>query len=427
MPVARRAISVRRPRIYYGWWIVLAYLLLNVYWSGTLAVGLTVFFAPIRTSFGWSAALLAAIFSIENLAASLLAPVVGVVFDRRGPRGLMLAASALAGIGLVLLSRAGSLPDFTAAFTLLSLGFAIWSAGTGPAIAALWFARRRGLAMGIIVSGSSLGGVMVPLWSAVVSDAGWRTAVLLAGAGLLALSLPLCVLLRHRPEQYGLAPDGAAPQLDRLGQHTRATGASFAGAVRAWQFWALAATATAAAMGVAATSVHILPSLRDAHVAEATAVAAVTAISLLGIPGRLGAGWLGDRMGAELLLLMTFGLEGAGLVLLATVGGHAAALGPAVLLFGVGSAAVFLVPALVLVRWFGTRAFGRIQGLLLLLTGLGRAAGPTIAGAIRDAGHGYAPAYLLFAALAFLACLPVLLLRGRDASPEGRLRAPRAR
>ena len=417
MRVAGLDVSVRKPRVYYGWWIVVAYLLINVYWSGTLAIGLTVFFAPIRATFGWSAALLAAIFSIESLAASLLAPVVGIIFDRHGPRGLMLAASAFAGAGLLLLSRAGSLLTFTAAFSLLSLGFAVWSSGTGPAIAALWFVRRRATAMGVVVSGSSLGGIMVPLWSVVVSDAGWRTAVVFAGAALLVISLPLCLLLRHRPEQYGLAPDGARLGGETAGKSGQPLGTDFRGAIRTWQFWVLAATATAAAMGGAATNVHILPSLREAHVAEATSVAAVTAISLLGIPGRLGAGWLGDRVRVVILLVATFALQGAGLLLLAAIGAHAYALTPAVLLFGAGSANVYLVPSLVLVRFFGTRAFGRIQGILLLLTGLGRVAGPIIAGAIRDAGHGYPPAYLLFATLSLLACLPVLRLLRREGIP----------
>lgn len=410
MRVAGIAVGARRPRIYYGWWIILAYLVMNTYWSGTLAIGLTVFFAPIRASFGWSAALLAAIFSIENLASSLLAPLVGIIFDRHGPRELMLAASALAGAGLLLLSRAGSLLTFTAAFSLLSLGFAIWSSGTGPAIAALWFARRRGIAMGIVVSGSSLGGVMVPFWSAAVDYAGWRASVIIAGVALLVISLPLCLLLRHRPEQYGLAPDGAPPAAERVLDTPQLPASVFRGAMRARRFWIVAATATAAAMGGAATNVHILPSLREAHVAEATAVAAVTAISLLGIPARLGAGWLGDRVRVVILLLATFALQATGLLLLAAMDRQAYAIAPAVLLFGVGSANVYLVPSLVLVRFFGTRAFGRIQGILLLLTGLGRVAGPIIAGAIRDAGRSYSPAYLLFAVLSLLACLPVLHL-----------------
>src|SRR5881275_2494328 len=86
-----------RGRIFYGWWIVAAFAVLNVYWAGTLVSGLTVFFTPIRQSFGWSAALLALIFSGTNVLTGLLAPLVGAWHDRPGARTRMLIASLLSG------------------------------------------------------------------------------------------------------------------------------------------------------------------------------------------------------------------------------------------------------------------------------------------------------------------------------------------
>lgn len=131
-------------RLYYGWWIVAAWVVLNIYWAGTLNYGLTAFFTPVRQSFGWSAALLALIFSLGNVLNGLFSPLTGAWFDRAGSRPLMLVASLCSGVGLLALSRTSSLPALVAAFTLVSAGYGIWS-GTGLATIGLWFSRRRGL------------------------------------------------------------------------------------------------------------------------------------------------------------------------------------------------------------------------------------------------------------------------------------------
>src|SRR5207245_7267695 len=96
--------------VYYGWWIVAAWVVLNVYWAGTLFYGLTVYFTPVRQSFGWSAALMASIFSLTSVITGLLSPLTGAWFDRSGPRLLMVAACGCAAAGLLALSRAASLP-----------------------------------------------------------------------------------------------------------------------------------------------------------------------------------------------------------------------------------------------------------------------------------------------------------------------------
>src|SRR5690242_1378800 len=108
---------------YYGWWIVAAWVVLNIYWAGTLLYGLTVFFTPVRLFFGWSAALTASIFVVPNLLSGLLAPIVGAWFDRSGPRPLMLLASVCGAAGLLALARAQSLASFLAAFVVVSVGY----------------------------------------------------------------------------------------------------------------------------------------------------------------------------------------------------------------------------------------------------------------------------------------------------------------
>lgn len=405
-----RTLALRQ--VYYGWWIVAGFAAINVYWYGLLAAGLTVFFTPIRHSFGWSAALLAAIFSLLNVGSGVCAPLVGLVFDRYGPRGLMFAAAAFGGGGLILVSQARSLPAFVGAFLLVAVGFGIWASGTGPAAAGLWFERHRGLASGIIIGSSGLGGLLVPVWQALVDALGWRTTLAISGLLLWVVSFPAAALLRHRPEQMGLLPDGALP-----GEHWAATvhrpaapEAGFARAMRSWQFWTLCCACTLLLMGVTGATLLLLQRLHDeAHLPADRAVAAATIVTLLSLIGKPGCGWLADRFSPIALAAIMAALQAIGLLALGTAPEKMLLLVVFVLTFGLANDNPRLMASLILMRYYGLRAFGRIQGVLYVTLLAGRVAGPVIAGALHDAGHGYASAFLLYAAVSF-ATLPLFFI-----------------
>jgi len=407
-----RTLAIRQ--VYYGWWIVAGFVVINIYWYGLLVAGLTIFFTPIRQSFGWSAALLAAIFSLLNVGSGICAPLVGIIFDRYGPRGLMLAATALAGSGLILASQTRGLATFVAAFLLVAIGFGIWASGTGPAAAGLWFERRRGLAIGVIIGGAGAGGLLVPLWQALLDMLGWRTTLVIAGLALWAVSFPASALLRHRPEQMGLLPDGTPTdeRRERHGQRTEADEAGFARAMGSWQFWLLCLACTLLLAGGTGATLLLLQRLRDeAHVPAGRAVIAVSLTTLLSLVGKPGCGWLADRFGPIRLAVATAALQGVGLLALATAPERLVLLIIFVLAFGLANDNPRLMASLILMQYFGLRAFGRIQGVLYFTMLAGRVAGPVVAGALHDAGHGYASAFLLYTVLAFAAVPLFLALR----------------
>lgn len=422
--------------VFYGWWIVFAFVVLNVYWAGTLIYGLTVFFTPVRHTFGWSAALLAFIFSLTNVLTGVVAPLVGAWFDRSGPRRMLFIASWCSGIGLLALSRTNSLTGFLAAWILVSIGYGIWASGTGPAAAALWFERRRGLAIGLILGGGSVGGFLVPIWKPVVDAAGWRTAFAIAGVALLAISLPVCLLLRHRPEELGLRPLGAGeqagvgdPGLRWKRQRRRRVAPTPAGsgglrtALRSRRFWAIAIASLGVQAGTQATLLLMLPRLKDAGLADSIAVTAVTAVTVLGAGGRLGCGWLADSFDPVLLAIASFALQAAGLLAFALAPASVPLLVVFVLAFGLGAGNIRVLAVMLFAREFDPAALGRIQGVLFLLLQPGLVLGPVIAGALYDRGFGYAPSFTGMAIIALAMCLPMATLlpgglrRAAEAAP----------
>jgi predicted MFS family arabinose efflux permease len=400
-------------RVYYGWWIVLGFVVLNVYWFGTLGVGLTVLFTPIRHTFGWSAALLAGVLSLGSVATGLCAPLVGIIFDRSGPRGILLLATACAALGMVLVARATGLASFVAPFVLVAIGLGIWASGTGPAAAGLWFDRRRGLAMGIIIGGSSIGGLLVPVWKLLVDAAGWRVTLVVAAVALCVVSVPCCLIMRHRPSDLGLLPDGdAAKEGNRSEGVALVTGdATLFDALASWQFWLLSLAAALLIAGSSAATLLMLPRLQDARLNSGVAVTAITLVTLLGALGKPGCGWLADRLDAERLAALSAALQTVGLLAFALAPEQLPLLALFVLAFGLGQDNARIMLALICTRYFGLRAFGRIQGVLYLTLVVGRVGGPVLAGRLHDAGHGYGSGFLIFAALSLLAVPALLALR----------------
>jgi sugar phosphate permease len=346
---------------------------------------------------------------------------------------MLFIASWCSGLGLLALSRTNSLAGFLAAWLLISIGYGIWASGTGPAAAALWFERRRGLAIGLILGGGSIGGFLVPIWKPVVDTAGWRTAFAIAGVALLAISLPACTLLRHRPEELGLRPLSAG-EAQADGSHSRrrrsragkpapkpAGSGGLRTALHSRRFWAIAVASCGAQAGSQAALLLMLPRLKDAGLEDSIAVAAVTVVNVLGAGGRLGCGWLADSFDPVVLAIVSFAMQAAGLLAFALAPASLPVLVVFMLAFGLGAGNIRVLAVMLFAREFSPAAIGRIQGVLFLLLQPGLVLGPVVAGALYDHGYGYAPSFTGMAAITLAMCLPMAVLL-----PQGQRRAAEA-
>ncbi len=164
----------KKRKIFYGWWIVLASSVLNAINGGTFVYGFTVFFNPIRQTFGWSAAVTSIAFTLRGLETGALDPIVGVLVDRVGPRKLMLPGWALVGLGFFLLSRINSLWGFYASFLIISMGFSLGSFVVMNTIVANWFHKKRSRALTVLYIGFGVSGILVPFVALSISQFGWR-------------------------------------------------------------------------------------------------------------------------------------------------------------------------------------------------------------------------------------------------------------
>ncbi len=200
--------SKRKPiRIFYGWWIVAASFFVAVS-VGVIFYGFTALFEPIVDDLGWSYTQISLASSLRGLEMGLFAPLTGILVDRWGPRRLIFSGVAINAGGLILLSRATSLGMFYGAFALITIGASACAMTVLMVAVANWFRRKIGIASGIAMCGFGFSGLLVPVIVRLIEVYEWRMALTILALGMLVVALPLSLLFRHKPEQYGLFPDG---------------------------------------------------------------------------------------------------------------------------------------------------------------------------------------------------------------------------
>jgi OFA family oxalate/formate antiporter-like MFS transporter len=166
----------KRPKVFYGWYIVGACLLITLYTHGIISFGFTAVFEPIADEFGWSYASISLAASLRGLEIGLMAHLMGILVDRWAPRRLIFGGGILICGGLLLLSRVSSLPMFYGAFLLIAIGMSTCTGTVFMTTVIHWFRKKAGAAVGILASGNGLGGLMVPMLTRLIDALHWRTA-----------------------------------------------------------------------------------------------------------------------------------------------------------------------------------------------------------------------------------------------------------
>ncbi len=196
-------------KVFRGWWIVLTCALITSYGAGTFHYGFGVFVHPLVSEMAWSMALVSGAFSLYRLESGAMAPLAGFLVDRVGPKALVMIGAGLMGTGYICLSQVHNALFFYLSLLILSVGFGFSTANIiGSSLISKWFIRKRGKAIGLYFSLSELAGFIVPIMSFFVIRYGWRATLLVLGPVTWLVVIPLATVLRRKPEEQGLLPDG---------------------------------------------------------------------------------------------------------------------------------------------------------------------------------------------------------------------------
>ena len=406
----------RKKGIFYGWWVVLATSTLHFWVAGTFFYGLTAFFNPIAQHFRWSYAATSLAASFRSIEGGVAAPLVGLLTDRLGPRKLFLVGITLTGLGFIWFSRINSLWSFYLIYIFLSIGSSACLPIPGYTVVANWFVKRRGSALGLLATGSGAGGFLVLLITVLIAKYDWRTTLVILGIATWIIGIPLSLVLRHKPEQYGLLPDGDASTRGEAkvttpngAEGTSGNDSEFGTweAVKTRSFWLVTLAMTCAWAAQNAVLVHVMPSLASVGISRGMAGSIAGFVGITSIAGRLVFGWLGDRVEKRYLFAISLLLQTVGLIFFAYTHNvwHAILF---LIMFGPGYGGAITVRLAIQADYFGRKSFGSIQGVMMGIYTVGQIISPIFAGWVFDLRGSYCLAWLVLALVTALAA-PVAL------------------
>ena len=399
--------------IYYGWWVVLACAVIQFYLGGTFFQGFSALFNPVAEEFDWSYALVSLAFTFRGFESGIMAPIVGILVDRFGPRKLLFSGVIITGLGFWLFSRIHALWSFYGAFLFLALGLSLGTGVVTMAAVARWFKKRSGLAMGILTSGFGASGLLMPVVVQIVDNLGWREAVVIFAVGTGVLCLPLALIVKDPPESYsGYSPPHEDHSLPAVKPYI--DGMTSREIMKSRDFWLLSTAILFGGLAGQALIVHQIPYLVSVGVSRQTAGVLAIVFSLSNIVGRLLFGWLGDVLEKRRCFAVSAVIKAGG-VLGFALASRVGQFIPSLIALGIGFGGLIPLRPALQIEFFGTRAFATIQGLLMIAVTVGTIVSPVFAGWMFDVINSYRPAFITLA-MATLIVVPLILAAHRGPS-----------
>ena len=371
-------------------WRVVAASSLGVFFVSLPFVTFSMLLRPVAEEHAWSRESMSVAFATMTLSAALSAPLVGVLFDRVGPRRicglcLLLCGSAFASLALL----TPRLSHLYGVFLLIGLAMPGTSVVVYSRVIASWFDDRRGTALAIVMASAALGGIVHPaLAAALIRSVGWRGMCLALGALMVIVGAPV-VARFVRERSVAMQPEKSP-----------VASVSIRDALRSRVFWILITAVFGSTLALNGVIVHLSALLTDRGVSSAGAAMVVSTLGAASLMGRLLTGWLIDRFTATHVAIVLLWIAALGTVLLSAadslMGGLVAAA-----LIGFGTGGEFDVVPYLLSRYFGLRALSTLYGLHWTAWGIAGAVGPVVMGRAFDTTGSYTAVLLSFAAGTF--------------------------
>jgi MFS family permease len=407
--------------LFYGWYIVSAAFVILFFNSGArYAFG--VMFKPIIAEFGWSRAAVSSVFSVNMVIFAIALLIVGKLYDRYGPKWVIIISTLFLSAGLVLTSFMRSFAEFFFSYGILA---AFGIAGTAvPLMATLtskWFDKWRGFAISSALSGNSIGQfALVPLLSLVALDFGWRTSYLYIGIAMLVVNVFLVLfVIKGDPEHLGLKPFG---HVDReKGSETAKSQApsmplsrdmGLKEAMGTSSFWIFALVMFICGGGDYVAATHLIPMATDYGIPPMTAGWMLSLYGVMSLAGILIAGPAADVIGNKIIIIITFVMR---IFLFAMLLKYKSVASLYVFAAAFGFTHLITAPLtpMLIGKLYGVMHLGVLTGFINTAHFLGAAFWPYVAGYIFDKMGNYRLAFALLAIMAFVAAVSMLFIKER--------------
>jgi predicted MFS family arabinose efflux permease len=398
-------------RIHRAWWVALgAFLAITGAGAFSTMAGLLVH--PLQHEFDWSQGSIGFAASVNMVLYGLTAPFAAALMDRVGIRRVVAAALVLLAIGAAATTAMTAAWQFVLYWGLLvGLGTGTLALTFAATVTNRWFVRHRGLAAGLLTSGSVLGQFLfLPVLGWIIESYQWRSAMVTLTLTAAVVAILAYLLLRDHPQDVGHDPYGAPWPTSRptvAPGAARRTVRALCSAVRTGPFWLLAASFAvcgASTNGVMWT--YFVPDAASHGMPMPVAASMLTLVGIFNVAGTVGSGWLTDRLDPRVLLAAYYALRGVSLIALPHLFGPT--VGPLMIAFSVTFGILDLAtvpPTIALCR----RAYGSdgaiVFGWVNAAHQVGAAAIAFVGGVIRDNTGSYDLIWLVVGILCFVAAV----------------------
>jgi MFS family permease len=406
-------------RLYYGWVLVVTLGITETISWGILHYAFTVYLGPMEADLGWTRGDMAGAYSLSLLVAGVAAIPVGRWLDRFGPRLLMTLGSIFGSVLVLAWSRVADLTQLYLVWFGIGLCMSVTLYDPAFATVTKWFDRHRVRALtAVTLMAGFASTIFIPLAGWLVQTHGWRQSlVILAVILAVGTIAPHALLLRRRPEDLGLQPDGEArvdqPQAQRTAQPSMGVGEAVRDPSFRWVVTAYSLTTLA----TAAVAVHMVPYMLDRGYDLTFAAAAVGLIGAMQVVARVIMAPFGDRTAPRTLAVLTLALLPVALMMLLLVP-STFGIFAFVVLFGAARGSATLTRPALLANLYGALQFASIAGVLGFALSLAYAFAPAATGVAYDRLGTYEPIFWVMTGVSAVAVLAILPLRSGPKQPR---------
>ena len=400
--------------LFYGWKIIWALAITQTVGYGVLYYGFGVFTKAIEHEFAWSRAQTSGAFSLALLISGLLAFVVGNHVDKNGARVLMTMGSIIA----TAMVFAWSFVDNLKSFYLVQAGIGVaMSTILYPVaftVVAVWFRFKRPKAMLVVTFVAGLAStIFIPLETYLLKIMTWREALRVLALILGLTTIPLhALVIRRRPEDIGLEPDGIKPQTNS-GQIIPEIQISRKQAFKSQSFWWYSLAFALSALTINAIATHLVPLLLERGLTSTTVAAAAGSVGLMQLAGRIVFTPLNGRLPLKAISAITFATHTVALIILYTLF-SGVGLWLFVIFYGIGNGAITLARAALIADSYGAKNFGSISGSMAIFIALTQALAPIGAGFLHDIAQSYKPVLLTLIFTSLVASVAVYIAQSQS-------------
>ncbi|MDY0068110.1 MAG: MFS transporter [Steroidobacteraceae bacterium] len=405
--------------MYYGWRIVAVAVLAMALTNGLSSYSYGLLVLPLAEEFGAGRMETMWGMTAASVTSILISPVAGSLMDRRSARVLLSIGAVCLALAFASIASSRRIWHFVIAFGMLvPLGSAFLGPIGTSTLVTRWFSRHRGRALGLTTIGSSLGGLLAPPLLQMLIDAnGWRTACLwLAGMIVLVMLPPVWLIIRNRPADLGLHPDGSNAEVLVPSAACPSLDARLPNLMRDAAFWRISLAVGAVMAAFTVILVSLAPFAMGHGIGTKEAALLISTVSGTGIAGKLLFSVFADRINQKWALLASLAMLGLPLVTLVLFQDYWSMLLAAV---SVGMATGTFLPAwgALLARVFGPSVFGRVMGRMQPFAVVMVTVSTPLSGYLFDVSGSYSASFLTMAGVTALAFVVLLRLR-MEVRPE---------